>query len=287
VNLPATASSGIAAIVGGAPRDATVLAAFDRAIYLAHADGVLAVETSDGTGLPNGLVVAVPASRRPLAGARSVQTATVGRGQVVVGDLTVRAVRWRRARPVLPRVRPTLLATTIAEARTALATRGAGLPAELATPFAAHVAALTAADEEGAVTLGRRGLLGRGAGLTPSGDDLLAGLVAGVVLLAEAVHGRAGGPLAGLAHRVGSRLAAAAPDATTAISAALLQHAAHGEVAEPAAQLLRALGGHGALDEAVAALLAVGSSSGRDLAAGTLAAAELVLAPVAPLGRER
>jgi hypothetical protein len=287
VSLPATASSGIAAIVGGAPRDATVLAAFDRAVYLAHADGVLAIETSDGTGLPNGLVVAVPSSRRPLAGARSGPTVTIGRGQVVVGDLTVRAVRWRRARPVLPHVRPPQLAATVADARTALATRAAGLPAELAAPFDAHVAAMAAADEEGAVTLARRELLGRGPGLTPSGDDLLAGLVAGVVLLADAVHGRAGRPLADVAQRVGSRLAAAAPDATTAISAALLQHAAHGEVAEPAAQLLRTLAGHGPVDDAVAGLLAVGSSSGRDLAAGILAAAELVLAPVAPLGRER
>jgi hypothetical protein len=287
VSLPATASSGIAAVVGGAPRDATVLAAFDRAIYLAHADGVLAIETSDGTGLPNGLVVAVPSTRRPLAGARSVRAATVGRGQVVVGDLTVRAVRWRRARPVLPRVRPSLLANVVDDARTVLATRAAALPAELATPFAALGSALTAADEEGAVTLARRGLLGRGAGLTPSGDDLLAGLVAGVVLLAAAVHGDAGRPLAGVAHRVGSQLAAAAPDATTAISAALLQHAAHGEVAAPAAQLLRALAGHGPVDDAVTSLLGVGSSSGRDLAAGTLAAAELVLAPVATPGRER
>jgi hypothetical protein len=287
VSLPATASSGVAAIVGGAPRDATVLAAFDRAIYLAHADGVLAIETSDGTGLPNGLVVAVPSSRRPLAGARSVRTATVGRGQVVVGDLTVRAVRWRRARPVLPRVRPSSFAATVDEARTGLATRATALPAELATPLGALVAALATADEEGAVTLARRELLGRGPGLTPSGDDLLAGLVAGVVLLAEAVHGRPGRPLAGVAERVGSRLAAVAPDATTAISAALLQHAVQGEVAEPAAQLLRTLAGHGPVDDAVAGLLAVGSSSGRDLAAGILAAAELVLAPVAALGRER
>jgi hypothetical protein len=287
VNLPATASTGIAAVVGGAPRDATVLAAFDRAVYLAHAQGVLAIETSDGTGLPNGLVVAAPSTQRPLAGASSVPTATLGRGQVVLGDLTVRAVRWRRARPVLPRVRAPQLAATVTAARSSLAGRAPALPPELTAPLAAVVAALGLGDEDGAVLAARGGLLGRGAGLTPAGDDVLAGLVAGVVLLAETVHGRAGRPLATTAHRVGSRLAAAAPDATTAISAALLRHAADGEVAEPAAQLLRALVGHGAGDEAIGALLTVGSSSGRDLAAGTLAAAELVLAPVAPLGRER
>jgi hypothetical protein len=287
VTLPATASSGIAAVLAGAPRAATVLAAFDRAVYLAHDDGVLAIETSDGTGLPNGLVVAVPSDRRPLAPARLVPAATVGRGEVVIGELTVRAVRWRRARPVLPRVRPSSLASTVDDARTVLATRAAALPPELATPFAAVTTALAAADAAGAVTLARRGLLGRGAGLTPSGDDLLAGLIAGVVLLAEAVHGPAGRAIADVARRVGSQLASLAPDATTAISAALLQHAAHGEVAEPAAALLRALAGHGAVDDAVAAVVAVGSSSGRDLAVGTLAAAALVLAPVAPLGRER
>jgi hypothetical protein len=287
VNLPATASSGIAAVVGGAPRDATVLAAFDRAVYLAHADGVLAIETSDGTGLPNGLVVAAPSTHRPLAGASSVPTATLGRGQVVLGDLTVRAVRWRRARPVLPRVRAPQLAATVAAARSTLAGRAPALPPELTASLATVVAALGLGDEDGAVRAARCGLLGRGAGLTPAGDDVLAGLISGVVLLTEAVRGRAGRPLATTAHRVGSRLADAAPDATTAISAALLRHAADGEVAEPAAQLLRALVGFGASDEAIAALLTVGSSSGRDLAAGTLAAAELVLAPVAPLGRER
>jgi hypothetical protein len=53
-----------------------------------------------------------------------------------------------------------------------------------------------------------------------------------------------------------------------------------GEVAVPAAGLLRALAGRGALDEAVVALLAVGHTSGHDLARGMLAALRaLVVAP--------
>jgi hypothetical protein len=287
VILPATASTGITVALAGSPRHATVLAAFDRAVYLAHDDGVLALETHDGAHLPNGLVVAAPSSRRPLAGAGSVTTATVGAGEVVLGDLTVRTVRWRRARPVLPTVGVRELATSLAAAADTLATLAPTLPPDLARPFDAVVAGLAAGDGARAWAAARRGLLGRGPGLTPSGDDLLAGLVAGTGLLAEARGCSELDEVAATARRIGADLAAVAPDATTAISAGLLRHAARGEVAAPAAVLLRALTGHGPIEAAVRSLLGFGSSSGRDLTVGLLAAAELVLVPAGLLGRAR
>jgi len=64
-------------------------------------------------------------------------------------------------------------------------------------------------------------LAGRGPGLTPAGDDILAGYVAGLTLFhqreaeAEAIAGRAA-------------------QLTTALSATLLRHAAKGELPEPA-----------------------------------------------------
>jgi hypothetical protein len=72
-------------------------------------------------------------------------------------------------------------------------------------------------------------------------------------------------------------VADAAPAATTALSASLLRHAAASEVAAPAAAVLAALTGSGAVVPALDRLLDVGSTSGRDLALGLLAAADLVL----------
>lgn len=68
-------------------------------------------------------------------------------------------------------------------------------------------------------------LAGRGAGLTPAGDDLLAGYAAGLVLF----HGRRDEARA---------LVEAACPRTTALSATLLRHAANGELPEPAHDLL-------------------------------------------------
>lgn len=71
-----------------------------------------------------------------------------------------------------------------------------------------------------------RALAGQGPGLTPAGDDLLAGYVAGLVLL----------------HRQRKRAAYIAHEAaarTNALSATLLRHAARGEVPEAVHVLLQ------------------------------------------------
>jgi hypothetical protein len=70
-----------------------------------------------------------------------------------------------------------------------------------------------------------RALAGLGPGLTPSGDDVLAGYVAGLVLL----HGQ---------HKRASRIAEEASVRTNSLSATLLRHAALGEVPEPVHILL-------------------------------------------------
>ena len=68
-------------------------------------------------------------------------------------------------------------------------------------------------------------LAGRGGGLTPSGDDLLAGYAAGLVLF----HGRSSEAVA---------IVRAATPRTTSLSATLLRHASRGELPEPAHSLL-------------------------------------------------
>jgi Protein of unknown function (DUF2877) len=68
-------------------------------------------------------------------------------------------------------------------------------------------------------------IAGKGPGLTPAGDDMLAGYISGLVLL----HGQ---------RSRASRLAERAASRTTAFSATLLRHAARGEVPEPVHILL-------------------------------------------------
>jgi hypothetical protein len=95
-------------------------------------------------------------------------------------------------------------------------------------------------------------LAGRGEGLTPAGDDLLAGYAAALVLF----HGRRLEAVA---------LTEAAAARTTRLSATLLRHAARGELPEPAHALLE--------DGDPGPLLRFGHSSGRCLRKGLAAGA--------------
>jgi hypothetical protein len=103
-------------------------------------------------------------------------------------------------------------------------------------------------------------LFGRGAGLTPAGDDVAAG-----ILLVECLSGSADRTSLGL-------LATRAP--THAISRAFLRAAAENQCIEPVHTLLRAAsaGDEGVATDAVEQLSRVGHTSGLDLAAGVRAA---------------
>lgn len=140
-----------------------------------------------------------------------------------------------------------------------------------------------AADDGPAAASAADGLLGLGPGLTPAGDDVLAGALAALFLLLPPRAARAGA-WAGLDRVVGESAAAR----TTTLSAALLGCARRGQVAAPAADLLRALTGDGDVGLTARALVLVGHSSGRDLAAGILLAAQAVAAAGAePVVRDR
>jgi hypothetical protein len=118
-----------------------------------------------------------------------------------------------------------------------------------------------------------RVLLGRGPGLTPEGDDLLAAVAGTLAVL---------GPAAGLDRpALTALLAALAPEPgrTTALSATLLALAARGLLAEPAGRLLD-LGpaGEAAWPAALRRLQRLGHGSGRAYAAGIAAGASLLAA---------
>lgn len=109
-------------------------------------------------------------------------------------------------------------------------------------------------------------LLGRGPGLTPEGDDVLAGAAVGV---------RALGPAAGLDADAVEALAsslcpAGAAERTTALSATLLRLAAAGAAPEPVRRLLAPAGDR---EAALADLRRLGASTGSAIAAGIALAA--------------
>lgn len=252
-SLAGAASTSLAAVLAGPRVPAEVLGVFPAAVYLAPASGgLVAVLTSDAVRLPPAVVVAPTAADGPFADMSSSVEAAVGAGQVIVGGLRVRVVRqWRPARPwPVPRSG----AGAVPEFRAALQESGRPLPPVLATA----AAALGAAPDAATAWRAADDLLGAGPGLTPAGDDVLAGYLLG--------RSR---PLAGLAAQV----AAAALHRTTALSAALLSAAARGEGADVVVGAVDAVHGYRPVGPALGQLLAVGHTSGSALAAGILAGA--------------
>jgi Protein of unknown function (DUF2877) len=143
----------------------------------------------------------------------------------------------------------------------------AGGPAQVAS-LARWLAARVEVPE---VPLGRAAarLLGRGPGLTPEGDDVLAGAVVGLRALGRAA-GADPGAVDGLVAALVPRDLA---DRTGALSATLLRLAALGAAPEPVHRLL----GAGDRERALADLCQLGASTGGAIAAGIgLAARYLV-----------
>lgn len=126
------------------------------------------------------------------------------------------------------------------------------LPPDIDAPLRRTLAGLVAGDWA-ACLAGARGLAGRGAGLTPAGDDVLLGIVYALWVWDWPPEWAA-------------RLVAAAAPLTTTLSANLLRAAADGEAGRPWHDVVN---GH---PGAVAALLAVGHTSGADAWAGFVAA---------------
>lgn len=139
---------------------------------------------------------------------------------------------------------------------------------------AARLLAAARAGDRGAVMGAARSLLGLGPGLTPSGDDWLAGLV---LTLRHLDDDSAPPPaLPPSAVRAAAR-EAVQPGLTTVVSEHMLQHALDGRGARPLHNLLAALA---ELDptgaaSAVEALLRIGHTSGSDQLCGVLAALDL------------
>jgi len=292
--MTAAAAAPLRPLLTTAPRALHVAAVFPAAVYLADpstARVVLSVVTSDGVTHPNAVRLRAVSGERPFAGTRDHDAIEVGDDRVDLPTGSVSITRWWSPRPVLGRVARPRLQAAVDHLVVELGHRAAPLPDDLAERFRGLTLAVAAGREQAAVAAVDR-LLGLGAGLTPTGDDLMAGLLAAMSTLAPvtapASHLRASSEQA--LGAVAERIGACADAATTAISAALLRHAVRGEVCGPAADVLRALvaspsGAGRDPAAALAGLLRVGGTSGRDLALGLFAGAALVAAGPPEQGR--
>jgi hypothetical protein len=274
-SVSGAASSALRQVLEAPRRPARVLAAFPAGIYLeVRAElepHVIAVLTAEATRLPNSITLAGPVP--PVNVGDEIM---VGDGHIELGRFVLRAGRWWDPAPPIGQVEPDRLARSL-PAMTAICARSPRRPGldgnggvellALGCAQGSLIQMITAAEQ----------LVGLGPGLTPSGDDVLAGVLVALRHLGAAADVPRAVWLAGW-------LAAAvtfdARGRTTPISATLLHCAAEGQAGPEVLTVLRAVAGHQAIEPALARLLQVGHTSGADLAWGL----RIGLAAVVALG---
>ncbi|MGH8930991.1 MAG: DUF2877 domain-containing protein [Egibacteraceae bacterium] len=282
-----SASAALFDVVTARPAEARVLVAGAAAVYLqvGEAARVVAVVARDGVALPNAVVVSALARSAPFAQVAPRQVARIGAGRIEIHGMVVQVHRWWDPVPRLPTADPAVLATRLIEVQRLLEP----WPYDEVDPVgiavrerAMALATAAAALRVDAAARAAVALVGLGPGFTPSGDDIVAGFLSGLRLLPEACRTPmlGGDRLAGTLAKAVSEAVAGASMRTTAPSAALLAHAARGEVARPAGRLLAALVGAAPIGGAVQELLGVGHTSGLDLATGLVIAGKSVVAGI-------
>jgi hypothetical protein len=278
----------------------TVLGAGAGAAWVDLDGFVVAITTREVPLLPN--AVALAPGSGALAGAGSGGTARLGPGRVTLGSLQVTwdpvaPPSWDPTVRVPTRMSPAVLAARGAAVLDALGPRDTSQPAgaqEDDVPALvrelARIGLATASDPGGAAGLtwlfravgerdpelavaAVRALLGRGPGLTPEGDDLLAA-VAGTLAVLGPVTGPPDPPWTPLLDGLRPL-----PGRTTALSVTLLSLALDRRLPEPAARLLDlSPTGEKAWPTALTRLERLGHGSGRAYAAGIAATASLLAA---------
>lgn len=244
-------------------------ATFARSWHLQAGDGqIVTVTTAPFNGPLTIRVPRLPAVSSEAAVSREPGGLRVGTAHLVLTS----SAAWEPAAPVRSLGGEALRRGLVQlEVRQRLTGRG-GLTASGSTVPGGDeaVAGLEAAllgDEPGRMQAAMLRLLGLGPGLTPSGDDVLCGLLASWRILPA----RLGIPAPEV------QLPADFRGRTTALSATLLAWAARGVVLEPLLDVLWNLGDE---QERLEALLGIGHSSGSDMLTGVILAARA-------LGRRR
>jgi hypothetical protein len=239
VTLGATLTDAAVALPGSRLR-ARVEHAYRAALYVRDevSGGRAIVAIEDVGGQPGGILVRAATDLRGI------------RGTVIV-DLSA-AVAWSPRLPATARLLPD---------------RRLDLPhAEAAAPRIAALRLALLTDDAGTAQTAAVALIGLGIGLTPSGDDFLVGLLAGL----EAADDPMRNPLA-------AAIARETPGRTTEFGAALLQHACRGEFSQRLHDVLIALAARdgAGLARAIARAKAYGATSGADTLAGLSCALEV------------
>ncbi|MEV0583412.1 DUF2877 domain-containing protein [Nonomuraea sp. NPDC050310] len=252
------ASAAIRPVLEAPRRPARVLAVFPAGAYLEVRTelepSVIAVLTGEATRLPNSVLLTVPLPHLTVG-----DEAGVGDGSIELGPLSLRVRRWWDPAPPPGQTDLVRLARAVPD----LAPDGSqGLAGNGTVDRLAQscrrgwlLGALTSAEQ----------LVGLGPGLTPSGDDVLCGLLVTLRHLGRAARV----PRAmWLADWLAPTVTFDARTRTTPLSATLLHCAAAGAASPEVSGVLRGLTGRAPLEAAVRRLRAVGHTSGADLAQG-------------------
>ncbi len=272
--IPVAASSALADVLTGPVRGAEVLTSGHRAAYLLVGGRVLAV-VSDRAVAPASSVL-LPREWDPQDVLPSGAQVELGHGVLTAADRCLRIARWFTPAsptsggvpdPQALRTARDLLSCQVVEPQVREVRR-------LGDVAGRRLVGLAEGDPAQVV----ESILGRGPGLTPSGDDVTAGL-----LLAA----RAASLDPARVDRLGRQVLGLAATATTIVSRGMLADAAAGMcpavVAAGLDALLRPYCPH-STPQALRELVAVGHTSGSDLLAGALSVFEHVSPAAWPVG---
>ncbi|MEV6151604.1 DUF2877 domain-containing protein [Nonomuraea sp. NPDC052129] len=271
-HVTGAASAAVRPVLAAPRSPARVLAVFPAGVYLEVRTelepSVLAVITGAATRLPNSVLLAAELPRVTVG-----DEAAVGDGAIELGRLSVRARRWWDPAPPLGRVDPVRLR----QAAPRLTPGEPGLAGNEAIELLA--AGCASGRLLGAVTAAER-LVGLGPGLTPSGDDVLAGLLVTLRHLGAAAGAQRA---VWLADWLAAAVTYDARTRTTPISATLLHCAARGEASPEVIAVLRGIAGRQELEPARRQLRRLGHTSGSDLLQGISIGLDTVLAMTAAM----
>ncbi|WP_246148895.1 DUF2877 domain-containing protein [Nonomuraea turkmeniaca] len=269
IHVTGAASTAVRPVLESPRRPARVIAAFPAGVYLeVRTDlepSVIAVITGAAIRLPNSALLAGPLPHVTVG-----DEASVGDRAIDLGPLSLSVRRWWDPAPSLAPAEPGSLAGAAAilarpaEPRPGLDGNGAvaSLSAACATGWLLGV--VTAAEQ----------LIGLGPGLTPSGDDVLAGLLVTLRHVGRAARTERA---VWLADWLGATVTFDARTRTTPLSATLLHCAARGEASPEVLAVLRGVTGEQALEPALNRLRRLGHTSGADLAQGVAIGVRAVL----------
>jgi len=268
------AGTAVHALLTGPRRAGRVIAALAAAVYVEldpvdprttttgrvrPGEDVIALLGRDAVRVPIGVVLPTPL---PPGEFRVGAPAQAGEGRLWVPGSQVRVTRWWRSDP-LPPSSPMgpLQAAQRHPGESPVTLPPAPLPADVAGAAAALGSALSLGLASGPPA---GALLGLGPGLTPAGDDVLAGALVALHHLRDPRRDELAAAVEPLLHR------------TTTVSAALLRQAALGRAVPQLAAFVAGLcGPAGVQQDVLQRLLAVGSTSGACLAFGASAAAQV------------